>query len=398
MTPRHLLPVVALLLLSGCSASTYPQLPPSDFDPEEPNAPSSSSTNTIDLGTAPSGTELSFDVPEGALGFQIVTTARVGNGDAIGIVELRDPSGTAIVPDFGSTRHHMVGAGVGIFAYPPVEDAAPAKLRAGRWKVKLGGESVTDPKNPKTSQVRPWSGSLRGVVNVQVAAGGAFKGGQLDLDLYIPSGLNVDDRTVDVTSAANDPGLRQRIDGVFALEARLYGIQRGAVRFHAIDASALTITSDAAVDAVNMLATAHGDRPSAQVIFTNSLEPDGAGNGEISGISNCLPGAIGVGGTKCSAVIVALRGPISEDATTIVHELGHFIGLEHTTELGGGTFDGLSDTPECRSSGKAELANCPDFPNLMFPTSIAHEERTVVVSATQARIMHASPLYRAVAR
>lgn len=351
----------------------------------------------IDLGTAPAGTELTFDVPPNTLGFEIVTDATTTNADAIGVIELRDPDGTAVVPDFASTPNRMVGMGVGVFVYPPIADRAPSAVRAGKWKVKLGGETV-DAKNPKGSSARPWSGNVHGSVFLQTSTDGTFKGGVLDLDVYIPPGLSVGKDQIEASSAATNPVLKERLDLVFALEQSLYGIERGDVRFHGIDASVLTLTSIDAIDEANKLAVEHGTRPSAQLILTSTLEPDGAGNGQISGISNCLPGAVGVPGTKCSAVIVAFRASPQEDATTIVHELGHFIGLEHTTELDGSYFDTLGDTPECTNTGKSSLSSCPDFTNLMFPTSIAQEDRSVVVSPTQARVMHASPLYRASAQ
>lgn len=391
----HRLLALLLVVLTGCSAVEVESPPPPPSTPaSSTGAAEASPSPGIDLGTAPAGTELTFDVPPNTLGFEIVTSATTTNADAIGVVELRDPDGTAVVPDFASTPNRMVGTGVGVFVYPPIADRAPSAVRAGKWKVKLGGETV-DAKNAKGSSARPWSGDVHGSVFLQTSSRGEFAGGVLDLDIYVPPGLTAGEDVVDASSAATNAFVKERIDLVFALESRLYGIERGDVRYHAIDAKVLTLSSIDAIDEANMLATEHGERPSAQLILTSSLEPDGAGNGQIRGISNCLPGAVGVPGTKCSAVVVAFRASPQEDATTIVHELGHFIGLEHTTELEGGYFDSLGDTPECTNTGKGSLSSCPDFTNLMFPTSIAQEDRSVVVSATQARVMHASPLYRA---
>jgi len=401
MSPRiaslaSLAPVL-LALLAGCSSAVAEPPPASGEKPGEPSTKTEPEASTsIDLGNKPAGTELSFDVPANALGFAIVAQAATGPGASIGVAELRDPSGAVIVADFASIRH-SVGAGVDTFVFPPIADAART-VRAGRWKVKLGGESY-DPKSPKGSAGRPWNGDVRGVVHVQTSANGTFQGGQLDLDIYVPPWLKIGEgATLDVTSAPNDAALRDRIDRVYALQQRLYGIQCGEVRFHPIAASVASIAGYEALDAANMLATEHGARPSGQLILTNVLEPDGAGEGEISGIANCLPGAVGVPRTKCFAVIVALRSSAEDDANTIVHELGHFIGLEHTSELDGGYYDELSDTPKCENRAKGALSSCPDFSNLMFPTSIARETRTVVVSATQARVMQASPMYRAAAQ
>lgn len=423
MSARILFALSTVLLSSitaACSAPSVPAGPDADGsssgnggEEEEGGGNGRSSTpgaaaseGRIDLGTVTAGTEVSFDVPAGTIGFTIVVDAQVGADDFLGVEELRDPSRDAVVTDFRDAKDEAArvasgpsGAGVGALAVPIPGDRALA-IEPGRWTTKLGG--TTRVANAPKGTVSKWTGRVHGVVILQKSNDGAFHGGKIDFDLYVPDGLEVSTggkggtaRTVDATTAAADPAIKERIDRSFALYQSLYGIGRGDVRYHRVASSVKAIVGQSELDAANVLASAPQTRPAAQIVFTNRLEPDGAGEGEISGVANCLPGAIGVPATKCSAVVVALRGSeVWEDAATIVHELGHFIGLEHTTEFGGGG-DLLSDTPECTSTAKADLTSCPDFDNLMFPTSsVSSTERAVKVSATQRRIMQASPLYR----
>jgi len=87
-----------------------------------------------------------------------------------------------------------------------------------------------------------------------------------------------------------------------------------------------------------------------------------------------------------------------EDAATLVHELSHFVGLSHTTELGGGVaVDTLADTPACpNTADKDALASCPDHDNLMFPSvNSATDAASIWTSETQRALMRSSPIYRA---
>ena len=71
------------------------------------------------------------------------------------------------------------------------------------------------------------------------------------------------------------------------------------------------------------------------------------------------------------------------------HEVGHYLGLYHTSEQNGFSFDPLQDTPEC---GRIS-ASCPDVNNLMFPfAGITHTE----VSDEQGFVVGANPLTKEV--
>lgn len=348
---------------------------------------------SIDLGTVDAGRDVTFEIPAGTLGFTIVVDADAGEDDFIGVKELRDPGGKVVISDFRDPTNEdarsvtgQSGSGMGVLVYPLI--GSTTDVRAGRYTVKLGGSTRVS--GAAKGTVTDWSGRVHGVVLLQNGSGA----GALDLDVYVPDGLTVgdDSHSINASEASSDRAIGERLDLVFSLYRRLYGIERGDVRFHAIASSAADIDGQENIDRATALATVA--RRSGQIVLTNRLAPDGDGT-EISGISNCLPGAVGVAGTKCSSVIVALRGSEAwEDAATIVHELGHFIGLEHTTEFGG-SGDALSDTPTCTSTGKGELSSCPDFDNLMFPTtSVGSAPREVVVSPTQKRVMTRSPIYR----
>ncbi len=76
-------------------------------------------------------------------------------------------------------------------------------------------------------------------------------------------------------------------------------------------------------------------------------------------------------------------------ANVLAHELGHFLGLFHTTEIGGAEFDNLDDTPECTQFNPH--FNCPDAQNLMFPYA---DYDTTELTPDQAYVLQKNPLIR----
>lgn len=348
-------------------------------------------TGATDLGSVTAGTELTFDVPAHTAGFTLVVDGTVTPDDFLGVQELTAPDGTSLVRDFDDVRapsrklSGAAGTGVGTLRFPLVDDFARESVPAGKWKVRLGGSTRVT--GGAKGEVTAFLGQVHGSLLLQPeSAAGAF-----DVQLYVPDGLNVGGHTVSAATAADDSEMKLRVDSLFAQVQRLYGIERGTVTFHAIDARFKNVTGEDAVNEAHQQATLGGR---VQIVLTNVLDPEGVG--EISGLCSCLPGAPGTSGNVCSSVLVSFRSssPAWQDATTAVHELGHFVGLEHSTQLDGEA-DGLADTPACTDTSKGGLTHCPDHNNLMFPSvNLSDDELSVTVSPTQRALFRASALYR----
>lgn len=118
--------------------------------------------------------------------------------------------------------------------------------------------------------------------------------------------------------------------------------------------------------------------------------------GNLLGLSQGLPGTAGLHGTSNSGVIFPAEylGTMVDNvdgnlltAQIMAHELGHYLGLLHTSESNGLNFDPLLDTPQCRNITAPE--SCEDVSNLMFPFSFGvHDE----LSPGQISSIQANPL------
>ncbi len=114
---------------------------------------------------------------------------------------------------------------------------------------------------------------------------------------------------------------------------------------------------------------------SANVFFVQAMDIEGSG---AIGISAGLPGPAALHGTQASGVVFTSEflgdevwgGDDDVDgneytANVFAHEVGHYLGLFHTSEQFGNGHDPIDDTPEC--SGGSFPNNCDDANNLMFP-------------------------------
>ncbi len=101
---------------------------------------------------------------------------------------------------------------------------------------------------------------------------------------------------------------------------------------------------------------------------TNDGDPEAEAGG--------IPGPLGMHGTGGSGIVVAadmMAGNPNALGRTLAHELGHYLGLFHTSEADGCVRDVLADTPECIAEDDADrdgldIADCAEHgaDNLMF--------------------------------
>ncbi len=124
----------------------------------------------------------------------------------------------------------------------------------------------------------------------------------------------------------------------------------------------------------------------------------------VLGIAAGIPGPNGVPETRGSGVVIALESHRTAEGTldttlmgeTIAHELGHQLGLFHTTESDGTDHDVVPDTAECTldmdidGDGQLTAEECPDGDNVMFWTSAAFPQD--LMSPAQADVIFYSPV------
>jgi hypothetical protein len=89
-------------------------------------------------------------------------------------------------------------------------------------------------------------------------------------------------------------------------------------------------------------------RPSISVFLTRTIDL-------ALGISGGIPGPMTMHGTGGSGIAIGVDSlaapgsPVSVDlGRALAHEVGHFLGLYHTSEVNGLVLEPLPDTPECR--------------------------------------------------
>ena len=124
------------------------------------------------------------------------------------------------------------------------------------------------------------------------------------------------------------------------------------------------------------------------------------------GIAAAIPGPNGVLGTEASGVVLSVESHRyfegGLDTTmlgeTMAHEVGHQIGLFHTSEAGGDGFDPIEDTPECGldrdldGNGVVSAEECEDRDGRNFMFWTAGEFSQNEMSSAQSDVLWWTPV------
>lgn len=202
----------------------------------------------------------------------------------------------------------------------------------------------------------------------------------------------------------------ENLQEVFATVSAIYaqsGVELGEIRYFTLDEAADqrfgVLRSQDDATALLKLTTSPGptadEALSLNVVFTRAFAlREGQG---VLGMSMGLPGPAGLHGTVASGVLFTAEfigqefrdggGTVVEGnaytGAVMAHEIGHYLGLFHTSETDGRSQDPYDDTARCRDFSAPE--RCPDIDNLMFPLA---RGAAGILSPRQRSVVQNSPL------
>ena len=367
----------SLFLAGGCSKKE---------STSSSSSASSSSTSSASSGSLPV-TEItqsvdggyntgSFTVPSDSVSF-ILSVFRDNNGSTA-FYSLSDPDGTDILSSSSTPTLNNVASGsqgANGYANVLVPQSPSFSAKAGTWtfkaysndRVKLALRSGTTPTST-TIVVQPY------------ITGTTWAAGDLSAALSVMSSIY----------SAN--GITLSINSTITISDSQYAAVSGTFT----DTTTSALVSQGGIAAVNLF-------------FIEDYSGSWSG---VLGNAAGIPGSMGIA-NAWNGVLNSLSAHASGSTLdaqllgeTAAHEMGHQLGLFHTTEQGGTEFDILSDTAECPNSsrdndsnGQMSAEECEGYgaENVMFWTPWSSSSRSAgkkqeTLSSYQQQVLKYSPI------
>lgn len=182
-----------------------------------------------------------------------------------------------------------------------------------------------------------------------------------------------------LASASRTPAdLQPVLEVMKSIYADQAGVTLTVEPIEVLDEPAFRVVEPVFTNEVTAALISQGPAGSANVFYIDDASGSNSG---LLGIAPGIGGTLGIAGNR-NGVLIGLDGhliggQLNPDfvGETAAHEVGHLLGLFHTSERNGLVHDILADTPECdgvardvNNDGMVSIAECLGFgaTNLMF--------------------------------
>ena len=365
--------IAFLLVASGCSKKESSSSETSSAESTTSNFAVSEITQTVGGDGYYAG---SFDVP--ANGISFILSSFKDNNASTAFYSLSDPDETDILS--ASSTPNLYGAASGSFgsagyANVLVPQSPSFSAKAGTWTYKAY--------NNDSVKLALRSGSIPSSTTIVVQpyiTGTTWAAGDLSAALSVMS------------SIYSTNGITLTINSTITISDSQYAAVSGTFT----DSTTSALVSQGGTAAVNLFFIED---------YTGSWS-------EILGNAAGIPGSMGIA-NSWNGVLNSLSAHASGTTLesqllgeTAAHEMGHQLGLFHTTESGGTVFDIISDTAECPkssrdndSNGKMSAEECEGYgaENVMFWRAWSSSSRSAgkkqeTLSGLQQQVLKYSPI------
>jgi hypothetical protein len=317
---------------------------------------------TVELGPKPVGERFEFKIPSNVIGVNII-----GRGAGIeSFADLISPNKqnviTGSIPFNGDHETTISFTGAIAVGGAPLSnhpDAMP--LLAGLWAGRFQGEP----------------GNVNVTIHMQSTPDGKFHGGALDVNLFVPDGLEIEGETVSAAIAANSPAIRDRMQAFDRQLKSLYGIDLGNIAYYKLPASARDLSDEA-----RLMTSIRATRAATTARALNIVLAEASEGQDWWGIALGIPGAANLLGSDASGIALATVPEADADmeGAVLAHEAGHFFGLSHLSEFEAGGNDPLEDTAQCPGITLQNFQRCPDAENVMAAAGAAYFKAIPIIA------------------